>query len=277
MKQLLSFVRQNRFESSHLRKPLTAYRYRSLEPADAILATYPRSGTTWMKFMLFEVLSKEPADFPALRTAIPYVGQRGVGRRVLTGGGRIVQSHEPYFTGDHRVLHVVRDPRSVVVSLYYWLLRRGQVRGTLDEFVPRWIAGKGTPWGSWATHAGFWLGSSPAREGRLRLVRYEDLQSTPHEEMESILEFLGVPRSPAEIGAAVENNTVERMQEKESKAAGMQRAARPDIPFVRKGSTSGWKEELSQSSEVLIMTAYASVLPRLGYQPGDTGAGVMGQ
>ena len=264
------YVRRKRFENRLLRTPLTAYRHRTLRDGDVLLATYPRSGTTWMKFILYELLTGREADFRAVREGVPYIGERDAGADCLPGAGRIVQTHEPYYSGANKVIYVIRDPRAVVVSLYYWLMRRGQVSGSIHEFVPQWVRGRGTPWRSWSDHVEYWLASKANRRDEMHLVRYEDLKESPHDEVAKTLRFLDQDRPDQAIDEAIEHNRLEEMRRKEASAPGMRNAVRPDIPFVRSGSSSGWRDELTAADLALIVDSYRPTMERFGYATGPT-------
>ena len=265
MSTLKAALKRQRFRNRSLRRPLTWYRHRGLSESDVFLATFPRSGTTWTRFMLYEIFTGEQADFRALMKGIPYIGQQEDAPRWLKGGGRILQTHEPFCDRDRKVLYMVRDPRSVVVSQFYWLKRRNQVDGEIAEFVPEWLKGRLMPWGTWSDHVNYWLDSEPARSERLHLIRYEEMKAEPKDQIEGILRFLEADVEPGRIDRAIENNTLERMKEKEDDAPRMKKAARPEFRFVRSGSTTGWRKELPEESQRLVIEACRGAMQRLGY------------
>lgn len=265
MSSVKEAIRRRRSRSQILRRPLTLYRYRGLNANDVLLATFPRSGTTWMRFMVYEILSGEPAEFGMINDAIPYVGQQEKAPRWFHGEGRLLQTHEPLCDRDRKVVYVARDPRSVVVSQYYWLQRRALIEMGLNDFVPDWVKGRTLPYGRWDRHVEYWLDSKPARNGRLHLVKYEDLRHDPKAQLKGVLAFLDIEAEDGLIDSAIENSSLERMREKEDRAPGMKKARRADIRFVRAGSVAGWKEELSSENEQLIVQRYGKTLTRLGY------------
>ncbi len=47
-----------------LRGPVTALRHRDVRPDDTFIASYPRAGSTWLRFLLQETLMEQPSTFP---------------------------------------------------------------------------------------------------------------------------------------------------------------------------------------------------------------------
>ena len=260
-------VRHVLFRHSALRRPLVRARHKSLMPEDAFLASYPRSGTTWLRFLLYEVLTGEPAGFGATRNAIPSVGKHRDAQPVLAHGGRLIQTHEPFCDGDRRVVYVVRDARSVVVSEYGWQQRSGFFSGAFDAFVDAFVAGESNPWGSWGDHVDFWLGSEPARHGHLEVVRYEDLRRDTEAVFGRVLDFFDVSVDVDVVRAAIEHNSLEGMRAKEDQATqeGWRRSADHGIRFIGTGAVAGWREKLTPAQTAAVERRFGAQLARLGY------------
>ena len=230
-------------------------RTRYLTPHDALLATYPRSGSTWMRFLLYESLTGESADFDAVNT---HKGRNA--RRVLANGGRVVGTHDRYSHGDRKVVYLVRDPRSVVISEYKLERRQGSER-TFDDFFNAFLEGNTNPFGSWSDHVQYWMTSVPARRGHLHLVKFEELRRQPEQTLAGVTDFLGVGLDDATIEGVVRNNSVERMREKEDVAPRetFKRARSHEIRFVNEGATQSWQEELTPAQvDVLLERTQAS-------------------
>lgn len=236
-------------------------RTRYLTPNDALLATYPRSGSTWMRFLLYESLTGQSANFDVVNT---HTGRNA--RRVLPGGGRVVGTHDPYSHGDRKVVYLARDPRSVVVSEYKLARRQGS-KQSFDEFFLAFLEGNTNPFGSWADHVQYWMTSVPARRGHLLVVKFEELRSEPKETLARVTNFLGVPLDPPTIEAVVRNNAVERMRAKEDVAPKdtFKRARSHEIRFVNEGATQGWQQQISAAQADLLRERMQPSLDLLGY------------
>lgn len=242
-------------------RPVLYLRTRYLTRHDALLAAYPRSGSTWMRFLLYESLTGKSAEFDAVNT---HKGRNA--RRVLPGGGRVIGTHERYSHGDRKVVYLVRDPRSIVISEYKLEMRQGSEQ-SFDDFFSSFLEGRTNPFGSWADHVRYWMTSVPARRGHLLLVKFEELRSEPEATLARVTDFLGVPVDRATIASTVANNAVERMRAKEDVAPKetFTRARSHDVRFVNEGATQGWQEQLTPAQAAQLLERTRSSLELLGY------------
>lgn len=254
-------------------RPLTA-RIRSVgvRQQDVLIASYPRSGSTWIRFLLTEILMKQPAEWPLVNRVIPDVGDHGDAPALLSGGGRLIKTHDRFVGPSRRAIYIVRDVRDVVLSEYRWELRDG-VRRTLDEQIDLTLA-SGTPmslFGSWRDHVTYWLGTDAALRGDLLVVKFEEFRRDPRAKLDEVLGFLGVEAAPPEIiEAAIRNSSVERMKEREGRAvnAGIS-GGDPKYPWIGQGAVMGWRSKLTPEQAERLEAGVGDVLARFGYPTGD--------
>ena len=248
-----------------VRDALVAYRHRGLRPDDVFLASYPRAGSNWVKFLLLESITGRDLTFPESDEMMPYVGDHHSAPNVLPDGGRLLKTHEWYRQQYGRSIYLVRDPRDVVLSEYKYLAGRGKYTRGFDRFVEEFVGGTATGLGFWGDHVLSWLEADPAK---VHVVRYEDLRADPAGGLAAMLDFLGISRSHEEIERAVENNTLQRMREKED-AARSSRANFQDLQdgyrFVNTGAVGGWQAELREEQVRALEARAAPILARLGY------------
>jgi hypothetical protein len=240
-------------------------------PDDTFLVSYPKSGNTWTRFLIANLLyPKKHPDFSNINELIP--DPEALSKRQLDRlpRPRLIKSHQYFDPRFPRVLYVVRDPRDVLLSEYHFDIKRGAIAEgyPMERFVQRFLAGEvNHAYGSWAENVGSWIsvrGESP----RFLLVRYESLQSDPMQEMQRIAEFLGLSGEPEALAFAIEQSSAERMRKLEKEQAHLwssTRETRLDKPFVRQAKAGGWRKELPASSVAEIEAAWGTLMKHLGY------------
>lgn len=265
MESLRQTIRGARFRNTLFRREKILRRHKSLTSHDVMIASYPRSGVTWTRFLLYEILKGEDAEFKMVPSVLPYIGKHDQAERSLHGRGRVIFSHEPLLTGVERVIYIVRDPRSVVVSEYQWQQRKRVNPGDFNRFVKNFVRGKTNPWGSWDHHVTTWLDSEIASREELRLMKYEKLRNEPELALRDILRFLDLPVEDEVLRRAIANNSLEKMRDKEDRVPPGK--TRKDIRFVSTGHVAGWRESLSAEQASLIEQSFRANMLRLNYLP----------
>jgi uncharacterized membrane protein YkvA (DUF1232 family) len=241
-------------------------------PDDTFLVSYPRSGNTWTRFLVANLINPdEPVTFATLESRIPEIYD--VPDRVLRRfpRPRIIKSHESFDPRYRKIIYIVRDPRDVAVSYYEFQLKRRVISEAcnLEEFIPRFMDSEFEPTtGSWGDHVLSWLATRQGRPQFL-LLRYEDMQQRTVDEAARIAGFLGLDQSPERVARAVELSSSERMRKLEREQAGQwkeTKKTRLDKPFVRKAVAGGWKSALPESAVMQIETAWGQIMRLLGYE-----------
>ena len=262
-KAVLSFGRRQRI----VRRVTTRYRRRGVRDADTVLASYPRSGNTWLKFMVAELLSGETVDFESSDDFVPELGRHQNARRLLPDRGRVIKTHEEYETvglPDCRALYVVRDGRDVAVSEYFFRRRVGSFQGEFAAFLPQFLQGKVNSYGSWSDHVRSWVDSAHAG---LLVINYEELIADTVTQLAKLAEFLGIePASAERLQSVVAHNSADTMRQKEQDSPVLQKQMRDDIPFVRSATAGDWRNHFDSTLESLFEDEAGQVLAELGYQ-----------
>jgi hypothetical protein len=245
-----------------LRIPLAWIRHQGLAANDVFFGSYPRSGSTWSRFVLCEILTGKEADFDVVNSTMRGVHRRDHGLPTLPNHGRVLGSHEQYRSEYKRAFYLVRDGRDVALSEYAYLKALGYFRGDMDEFLEKFLGLRGriNGFGPWQKHVASWLDSPIAGTPDLLVVHYQELRTKPEQVFGRIAEFLGAKPSADLIARAVANNSLNRMKEKERLSPQL-----PKDSFVRSGSLQGWREKLTPAQAELIDQHAGAVLARLGY------------
>jgi hypothetical protein len=238
---------------------------------DAFIVSFPKSGNTWTRFLIANLLHpEEPANFENIDRLIPE--SEGLTRNELkrVPRPRIMKSHEYFDARFRKVIYIVRDPRDVAVSLFYFdrKLRRIPDDYPIEQYVTRFVAGETTDYGSWRDNVASWLVTRQSSPDFL-LLRYEDMVARTVASLTQIASFLGVNATPERLSQAVERSSVDRMRKLEGKnaTASVVKNTRQDIPFVRAAGFGGWKNSLPKGSVLEVETAWAPLMRWLGYEP----------
>lgn len=241
-------------------------------PDDLFLVSYPKSGNTWTRFLIANLVYPEKnPDFSNINDLLPDV--EGMSRRDLERAARprVLKSHQYFDPRYPKILYVVRDPRDVALSEYYFDIKRRAIPDDfpLAQFVSRFVRGElNHPYGTWGENVATWFYTRRG-DPRFLLVTYEALQSQPMEEMQRIARFMNIPPDPERLAFAIKQSSADRMRELEKKQGHLwssTKQTRQDKPFVRSAKAGGWKAELPESSVAEIESAWGSLIREIGYE-----------
>ncbi len=238
-----------------------------LEASDRMIVSYPRSGSTWIRTILGNVLVPWARSSPDVFNAlIPGVTIRGAIAARGLSRPRAISSHCDFRPGLPRVLYALRDGRDVLVSLYHYRITRWRREHevSFERFFDEHLAGEhGTPW---HVSVGGWLERGRTMGHELHVVRYEDLVATPISGIAEACAFLSVPHTRESLERAISEASLENMRRIEADRLG----ARPPTnrSFYRRGSIGQWTEWLAPDLERRFERAAGDVLVRAGYRLG---------
>ena len=237
----------------------------SLRRDDVVLASFPRSGSTWLRFVLANwlVLTEadgEPLDLERLDPMMPELAVDDLSAPwPFTGLPRIVKTHRrhnPAFRRARCVL-LIRDPRDAVAS-YFRFVKASPSLDFAGDFaafarshrfgLPAWFA----HWASW-------------RDRCALLLRYEDLRRDTASEVAKLLALAGARPDASALEEAVRRSSLAEMQRLEARSAAFGEGWSPGFRFVGEGESGGGAEKLTPELELLYaalrqrhgMTAYA--------------------
>jgi hypothetical protein len=244
-----------------VRAPLVWMRHQSLRPNDVFFASYPRSGSTWLRFVLFESIAGQSSGFGNVNESIPDVKEHKTGLPLMPDGGRLIKTHEVYHPEYKKAVYLVRDPRDVALSEYADQTALGLVEQPLDDYLKVFFTKGVNPFASWSGHVNSWL-NAPLSNEQLLVVKFEDLRRDTAAGVADIIRFFGIVPNEAQIRNAVANNSVERMKAKEKETP--QRASKKG-QFIRSGSVGGWRGKLTDAQIAIVRDHASDLLNRLSY------------
>lgn len=240
-------------------------------PDDVFIVSYPKSGNTWTRFLIANLVYPEKRpDFSNINVVIP--DPEALSKRTLAKlpRPRILKSHQYFDPRYKRIISIVRDPRDVALSQYHFHIKRTLIPDSypVEQFVQRFVDGETSVYGSWGENVAGWIATRYNTPGFL-LLRYEDMIANTAQELSKIASFLGIEPDAQRIAQAVELSSAERMREMEKKQAlkwSSTKNTRQDIPFVRTARSGNWRSELPESALAIIENNWGPLMRWLRYE-----------
>jgi hypothetical protein len=251
------------------RASIAAGRSLTVYADDRFVVSYPRSGNTWVRFLVGNLIHDDPVTFTNVEQRVPDIYQNSDDELQKMIRPRLLKSHEYFDPRYGMVLYMVRDPRDVAVSYYHYHLKTRRIEDgyPLERYVSRFVSGELDPFGSWQENVGSWLGARQGSSGFL-LIRYEEILERPQRELFRIASFLGIPTEAEDAERAVQASSWANMREMESQQSHLwqtTKKSRKDKPFVRAGESGAWQGVLSRVSAEEIESAWGTQMKSLGY------------
>lgn len=228
---------------------------------DVFLVSYPRSGNTWLRYLLANLL--EPGqewNITNLSRVVPDIHEPWP-RDWISRTPRLLKSHQPYRPYYPRVIYLYRDGRDVAVSYYDFLRKLKGYRSTFDEFFQAFLDGR-VPYGAWHDHVSSWLIEHPT--DHLLPICYETMLVDPENELNRLGEFLHYSWEPALIATAIERSSIRKVRH-DYRTLKFETHWRRGFQGGVKGGAGKWHETLSPEQNAMFWQIAGSVAARLGY------------
>lgn len=255
LKKIMNIISRNELNHFLIRKD------------DVFLVSYPKSGNTWLRFMIGNYLSDSSLDFSSIHKVVPdiyFKPEQASGSK--THSPRFIKSHEHFNKKYSNVIYLMRDGRDVAVSYYFQYLKFGSTQGvTFEEFLDKFnrgqVGGK-----SWSEHIESWLDN---RVHRFHFTRYEDLKVNPIGELIKILTFAKIPIDYKRVERAVELSTFNKMaklEEVSEKEAPFLKSSNLEVKFVREGKMKSYVNYFTDDLLNAFYEHHGKLLKRVGYE-----------
>lgn len=235
----------------------------SIFPDDVFLVSYPKSGNTWMRYLIAHALHPQAViDSTTIDEFVPDV-YVAVKKADQLQRPRFIKTHDTWFEGFPKSVYIVRDYRDVVVSFYHYQRALGKFDGTITQFITR--IDQPHPFGTWKDHVRAALRFQQEHPERVLLVRYEDLHAQTAAILSRVLTFAGVKAHGA-VQEAVNASSFSSLQEMENRK-GSELRDKTGASFFREGKTGSWKTMLSDADLDVIMRQqeHEPLLKQLNY------------
>jgi len=275
-KQVTKIALRRLLSSDRIEQAFDGYRPTA---QDVFVATFGKSGTNWMMQIAQQITWRGHADFAHIHDVVPWpdspmplpftifdphdANLSPTGLRVIKT--HLAADHVPYST-ESTYLTVLRDPKEVLVSSYYFL---GGLLGMLSHVtIDDWFdlfARSDAMAGRWARHtASFWAWRD--RSNAL-VLGYREIIEQPRESIARVATKMGVELRPEELDQVVERSSFEYMKAHESQFAPPKPLLTKDADrpkMVRSGRAGASDEALGRAQQAELDRLCQAELKRLG-------------
>lgn len=242
---IINFLQRLRNSADHAVKELkfTKYMYLFGERDDDIyVASYVKSGTTWMQMILYQLTTDGDMNFTHIYDVSPWLRNLAVtdGELKEWPSPRIIKMHDAYRTipksRKGRFICVIRDGRDVAWSFYHHEKNYVNNNITYEECFNMLFTNKDQV--NWFEFTKEWLEN---RNGfPVLYVRYEDLKNDLGTQLARIADFIGVTVKKEDVPRIIERISFPFMKEHEKKFGEQPEAGKFEKvynQFIRVGST----------------------------------------
>lgn len=240
-----------------------------LKPDDVFLVSFPKSGNTWVRHLIGNYISDGEMNFSNGPEFMPDIHFNPEQINKIKFRPRFIKSHFPFPQNYPKVIYLVRDGRSVAVSLYYFLKKMNAIdRGlTFKEFLNAVFFSDKYQFGLWGKHVDDW---TSLRKKDILVIRYEDLLLNPEKKLTEILEFSGIKADQNRVKMACEKSSFSEMQKDEELQNEKLKLMGHDfnqsgIKIVREGKTNSWMDYFDRDDLKKFDDYYSETMKRMSY------------
>jgi hypothetical protein len=192
-------------------------RHQDFDHNDVFLVEFPKSGITWLSFLIANSLLKNHDENVTFYNYHKYIADihqlRGakISNRIYPlNGYRFIKSHHEQTPSYYFVVYILRNPFDVMIS-YYRFMQSSGYRDSFENFV----ISKRYGIQNWVDHVKGWLVDNNDLAQRIHVIRYEDLMADATQELSSLFANLGLRIDKPRIQKALADSSKENMKKSE--------------------------------------------------------------
>ena len=259
MQKLIRKIRRNLTQAEI---ELNFLRYKLLfgeRDDDIYIVTFPKSGTTLMQMLLYQLTTAGSMHFKHIYDVSPWIrneAYRGKSPRELTSP-RLIKSHDGYDKFDRatkgRFIYVYRNPMDVAVSLYNQRISYGLPKLDFQKFLDHFIHGSKMNWFSFNRK---WFENR--HKFNILYISYEELLEDFDSALGRIAGFLDINYKTSDKDRIAAHCNFDFMKQHEEKF-GVQPPEKPPMvfdQFIRKGKTGEGRRSIPPELQQVFVKQY---------------------
>jgi hypothetical protein len=206
------------------------------------LASFPRSGNTWFRFLLEHATGEQTGNVSRREARVLPRGSEGI----------VIKTHRRDSHRYTHAIHLIRNPFDAIDSFFDWKASLGWSwkYGELswDDFVVLMVP-------RWCEHTRHWMAAS----SDTYRVRYEDCVHDPFGQFKPLLEWLGTPVSDDRLKAAIEETSFNRLKQQQTAESAV------GASFFRRGQAAKGMERFTREQRELVQRVAGREMGACGY------------
>jgi len=224
---------------------------------DLYIATYPKSGTTWLQHIVNKLLKYPRGEETKIDDAIPWPAAET--QQLIDGlsSPRVLKTHMkwrwvPKASGI-KYIYCYRNPKDLVVSYYNHtqIFKSYKLEMTLQEYIKDiFLNEKAATHGSYFDHVAEWL--QQKNNENILFMTYEDMSEDLLREVRRIVAFLELDLTEDDLLGIVGASNFESMKANDKSNYSWIVGPNLENKFLRKGKVGDWMNHLSDEESRLI-------------------------
>ncbi|MEM7211008.1 MAG: sulfotransferase domain-containing protein [Pseudomonadota bacterium] len=267
------------------------------------LASYPKSGNTWMRAFLANYIFDQPEPVPVNELHRLGTGDANAEAFIKVVGNRFdpmnpadsARIREPFFkvlvangadvnlVKTHNqnsaafgvdlipvhytrgAIYIIRDPRDMIISYASHL-------GMTVEQAIKGMNSLDNATNADAKNVHQYLGRwsdhvtswTRTKKFPVAVVRYEDMLQRPEKSFSTVIRRLGMPIDKARLSKAIEFSSFKKLRSQEEETGFVENSEKQER-FFRKGTSGQWRDELTSDEVAQIEADHGKIMRRHGY------------
>jgi len=234
------------------------------QDSDIYISTYPKSGTTVMQVILYQLTTKGDMSFKHIYDVSPWIRNasfRNI-KPVILPAPRLIKTHDKYKEFPKgtkgRFIHVHRDGKDVAMSLYNQNKDYNKNDLKFENFIKDFFKNK-----TWFKYSKAWFKNK--KKLNILHVRYENLLNDKRKEIERIIEFLDLDVDKKTIDRAIKFSSFEYMKKHETKFGEQpeedkKKHVKRYNNFIRKGKAGEGENTFNDEQKEIFNSHYKKIV-----------------
>lgn len=242
--------------------------------SDIYLVSYPKSGNTWMRYLMTYAIWPELAEVDLVEMAayMPSFALQHDSSMMLDPSApcnklkhRIIKEHTSYDgiakQYVRNAIYIARDGRDAMVSYWHFCNQRDKTAIPFSAFIEQSSEQPRLSFGRWKDHVQSW--TNAPLDSKL-ILRYEDMLADTTGCLRRALEFAEIDATDVVIAKAVERASFNSMRKLE-RTKGLNLDQLKNVEFVRKGKSGTWHDTFGPGDLEKFNKFHGGSVPQLGY------------